>query len=77
MNNIMKENDGLKLGIEINQNIADDKLKDTGNSIGKIEKTFKREIEKLKKNNDDTNNKLRILQDYSRQDNLHFDDIEE
>ena len=77
MNNIMKENDGLKLGIEIFQNIADDKLKDTGNSIGKIEKTFKREIEKLKKDNDDTNNKLRILQDYSRQDNLHFDDIEE
>ena len=42
MNNIMKENDGLKLGIDIYQNIADDKLKDTGNSIGKIEKTFKR-----------------------------------
>ena len=58
------------------QNITDDKLKDTENSIDKIKETFKREIEKLKKNNNDINNKL-ILEDRSRQDNLRFDGTEE
>ena len=33
--------------------------------------------EKLKKDNDDTNNKLRILEDRSRRDNLRVDGIEE
>ena len=73
----MKETDDLKQSIETYQNITDDKLKGTENSIDKIKETFKREIEKLKKDNDDTNNKLRILKDRSRQDNLHFDGIEE
>ena len=77
LNNIMKETDDLKLSIETYQNITDDKLKDTENSIDKIKETFKREIEKLKKDNDDTNNKLRILEDCSRRDNLRFDGIEE
>ena len=45
----MKEIDDLKLSIETYQNIADDNLKDTENSIDKIKETFKREIEKLKK----------------------------
>ena len=67
----------LKLSIETYQNITDDKLKDTENSIDKIKETFKREIEKLKKDNDDNNNKLRILEDRSRRDNLSFDGIEE
>ena len=58
------------------QNITDDKLKDTENSIDKIKETFKREIEKLKKNNNDINNKL-ILEDRSRQDNLRVDGTEE
>ena len=58
------------------QNITDDKLKDTENSIDKIKETFKREIKKLKKNNNDINNKL-ILEDRSRQDNLRFDGTEE
>ena len=49
LNNIMKETDDLKLSIETSQNITDDKLKDTENSIDKIKETFKREIEKLKK----------------------------
>ena len=49
LNNIMKETDDLKLSIETYQNIADDKLKDTENSVDKIKETFKREIEKLKK----------------------------
>ena len=43
----------------------------------KIKEPFKREIEKLKKDKDDTNNKLRISEDRSRQDNLRFDGIEE
>ena len=77
LNNIMKETDDLKLSIETYQNITDDKLKDTENSIDKIKETFKREIEKLKKDNDDNNNKLRILEDRSRRDNLRFDGIEE
>ena len=73
----MKETDYLKPSIETYQNITDDKLKDTENSIDKIKETFKREIEKLKKDNDDTNNKLRILEDRSRRDNLRFGGIEE
>ena len=36
------------------------------NSIDKIKETFKRETEKLKKDSDDTSNKLRILEDHSR-----------
>ena len=47
------------------------------NSIDKIKETFKRETEKLKMDSDDTSNKLRILEDHSRWDNLHFDGIEE
>ena len=77
LNSIMKETDDLKLSIEAYQNITDDKLKDTEISIDKIKETFKREIEKLKKDNDDTSNKLRILEDCSRRDNLCFDCIEE
>ena len=77
MNNITKENDDLKLSIETYQNITDDKLKDTENSIDKIKETFKTEIEKLIKDNNDTNNKPRILENRSKQDNLRFDGIEE
>ena len=73
----MEESDDLKVSIVKYQNITDDKLKDTENSIDKIKEIFKREIEKLQKDNDDTNNKLRILKDPSRQDNLPFDGIEE
>ena len=76
LNNIMKETDDLKLNIETYQNITDNKLKNTENSIDKIKETYKREIEKLKKDNDDNNNKVIILEDRSRQDNLHFDGIE-
>ena len=42
----MKETDDLKLSIETSQNITDDKLKDTENSIDKIKGTFRREIKK-------------------------------
>ena len=77
LNNIMKETDDLKASIETYQNITDDKFKNTENSTDKIKETFKREIEKLKKDNDDNNNKLRILEDRSRRDNLRFDGIEE
>ena len=77
LNNIMKETNDLKLSIDTYQNIIDDKFKDTENSIDKIKETFKREIEKLKKDNDDTNNKLRILEDRSIRNNVRFDSIEE
>ena len=45
------------------RNITDDKLKNIENSIEKNKETFKRQIEKLKKENDDTNNKLIILEE--------------
>ena len=77
LNNIRKETDDLKLSIETYQNITDDKLKDTENSIEKIKEIFKRKIEKLKKDNDDTSNKLRTLEDRSRRDNFRIDGIEE
>ena len=77
LNNIMKETNDLKLSIDTYQNIIDDKFMDTENSIDKIKETFKREIEKLKKDNDDTNNKLRILEDRSIRNNVRFDSIEE
>ena len=69
LDNIMKEINDLKLSFATYQNITDDKLKDTENSIDKLKETLKREIEKLKKDNDDINNKLRILEDRSRRDN--------
>ena len=77
LNNIMKEADDLKLSIETYQNITDNKLKDIESSIDKIKETFRREIEKLKKDNDGTNNKIRILEDRSSGDNLHFNSISE
>ena len=43
------------------KNITNNKLQDTEKSIDKIKETFKTEIGKLKKDNDGTNNKLRIL----------------
>ena len=42
LNNKTKESDDLKLSIETYQNIKDDKLQDTENSIDKIKETFKR-----------------------------------
>ena len=51
--------------------------KHTENSIDEIKETFKREIEKLKMDNDDNNSKLRILENRSRRDNSCFDGIEE
>ena len=57
------------------KNITNNKLQDTEKSIDKIKETFKTEIGKLKKDNDGTNNKLRILYDRSGQDSLRFDGI--
>ena len=76
MNNTMKEIGDLKVSIETYQNITDDKRKDTENSIDKIKETCKREIENLT-DDDDTINKLRILKDRSRRDELRFDGIKE
>ena len=39
LNNIMKETEDPKLSIETHQNITDDKLKDTENSIDKIKES--------------------------------------
>ena len=76
-NNTMKETNDIKLVIETYQNITDNKLEDTENSTDKIKEIFKGEIEKMKNDNDDTNKKLRILEDRSIRDNLLFDGIEE
>ena len=43
LNNIKKETDDLQLSIETYQNITDDKLKDTENSLDKIKKKHLRE----------------------------------
>ena len=40
LNNIKKETDDLQLSIETYQNITDDKLKDTENSLDKIKKNI-------------------------------------
>ena len=66
MNNIVIETDYLKLSTKTYQNTTDDKRKDTESSIDKIKETFKRETEKLKKDSDDINNRLRILEDRSK-----------
>ena len=76
LKSLLKETNDLKLCTETYQNITDG-LKDTENSIDKIKERFKRQIEKLKNDNDNTNNKLRHLEEHSRRDNLHFDGIEE
>ena len=67
----------LNLSSETYQNIRDDKFNDTVNSIGKIKENFNKEIEKLKKDNGDTYNKLGILEDRWRRDSLRFDGIKE
>ena len=59
----MKGTADLKLSSETQQNIRDDKFNDTVDSIGKIKENFNKEIEKLKKDNGDTYNKLGILED--------------
>ena len=61
--------------MRLTKNIMDNKCKDAEKSVDKIKETFKTEIEKLKKDNDDTNNKLRDLHDRSGQNNLRFDGI--
>ena len=59
----MKGTADLKPSSETYENIRDDKFNDTVNSIGKIKENFNKEIEKLKKDNGDTYNKLGILED--------------
>lgn len=41
--------------MRLGENITDDRFKDTENSTEKIKEIFKKEIEKIKKDNDDTN----------------------
>ena len=71
----MKETHDLKLSVETYQKV--NRWQTQGNSIDKTKESFKREIEKLKKDNDDSNNELRILEDRSRRDSLRFHRIEE
>ena len=54
LNNLLKETNDLKLCTQTYQNITDG-FKDTENSINKIKERFKREIKKLKKDNNNTN----------------------
>ena len=75
LNNTMKETHDLKLSVETYQKV--NRWQTQGNSIDKTKESFKREIEKSKKDNDDSNNELRILEDRSRRDSLRFHRIEE
>ena len=76
-NNDRKDNNDLKLSVQTYQNVFDDKIKELEDSIKKIKENHKEEIIQLKNENEDSKDKLRILEDRSRRDNLRFDGIQE
>ena len=57
--------------------VFDDKIKEIEDSVEKIKEKHKNEIIELKKQNEDSNDNLRMLEDRSRRDNLPFDVIKE
>ena len=77
LNSIVKDTEDLKLSVQTYQDVFDDKIKEIEDSIEKIKEKHKNEIIQLKKENEDSNDKLRMLEDRSRRDNLRFDGIEE
>ena len=77
LNSIVKETEDLKQSVQTYQDIFDDKIKEIEASIEKIKEKHKNEINQLKNENEDSKDKLRILEDRSRRDNLRFDGIEE
>ena len=54
--------DDLKLGLEAYQEINNNKTKRNKNSIEIIQEKHKQKIEKLENNNDDANDKFRVLE---------------
>ena len=77
LNSIVKDTEDLKLSVQTYLDVFDDKIKEIEDSIEKIKKKHKNEIIQLEKENEDSKDKLRMLEDRSRRDNLRFDGIEE
>ena len=77
LNSIVKDTEDLKLSVQTFQDVFDDKIKEIEDSIGKIKDKHKNEITQLEKENEDSKDKLKMLEDRSRKDNLRFDGIEE
>ena len=65
------------MSVQTYQDVFDDKIKEINDSIEKIKEKHKYEIIQLEKENEDSKDKLRMLEDSSRRDNLRFDGIEE
>ena len=77
LNNIVKDTEDLKLSVQTYQDVFDDKIKEIEDSIEKIKEKHKNEIIQLEEENENSKDKLRMLEDRSRRDNLRFDGIEE
>ena len=75
--NIIKETDDLKLSLEATQEMQDEKTKSVEKLVKEVEKKYKQEIESLIIKNKEQDDKLRVLEDRSRRDNLRFDGIPE
>ena len=77
LENIIKETDDLKLSLEATQEMQDEKIKSVQKLVAEVEKKYKQEIESLIMKNKEQDDKLRVLEDRSRLDNLRFDGIPE
>ena len=77
LENIIKETDDLKLSLEVTQEMQDVKIKSVEKLVKEAEKKYKQEIESLIIKSKEQNDKLRVLEDRSRRDNLRFDGIPE
>ena len=77
LENIIKETDDLKLSLEATQEMLDEKIKSVQKLVAEVEKKYKQEIESLIMKNKEQDDKLRVLEDRSRLDNLRFDGIPE
>ena len=77
LENIIKETDDLKLSLEATQEMQDEKIKSVEKLVEEVEKKYKQEIESLIIKNKEQDDKLRVLEDRSRRDNLRFDGIPE
>ena len=77
LENIIKETDDLKLSLEATQEMQDEKIKSVQKLVKEVEKKYKQEIESLIVKNKEQDDKLRVLEDRSRRDNLRFDGIPE
>ena len=65
------------MSVQTYQDVSDDKIKEIEDSIKKIKEKHENEIIQLEKENEDSKDKLRMLEDRSRRDNLRFGGIEE